>query len=117
MELITRKKVAQLGVALLVLSLLQPVWEPYVFYSSGYLVLAVYALVSSGIFILFIAALLPSKKEEEWRSMWPLSGYDNAIDAIYTRGPWLIRFQELEEQDRERGVSSGMTTMFGEDKL
>ncbi len=46
----------------------------------------------------------------------PLSGYDSAIDAIYTRGPWLTRFQELGELDRERGVSTGMTTIFGEDQ-
>lgn len=118
MGLITRKKVAQFGVLLFTLSLLQAVWAPYIFLlGPDYLVLPLSVLSSSGIFILFIVALIPPNSEEKWGSIWPLSGYDNAIDAIYTRGPWLVRFKELDEQDRERGVSSGMATMFGEDHL
>jgi hypothetical protein len=109
-----RKRVAQIGVILYIL------WTtaPFVFYLvPGPLTLLVIMVLSSGVFVLFIAALLPSRKEEEWGCIWPLAGYDNAIDAIYTRGPWLMRFGELEEIDRERGVSTGMTTLFGEDGL
>lgn len=117
MALITRKKVAQVGVAFWIMSLLGPVFSPYLLLAPYNLVLLLSVLLGLGIFALFVAALIPSNKDEEWGSIWPLSGYDNAIDAIYTRGPWLIRFQELDELDRERGVSSGMTTIFGEDKL
>lgn len=45
--------------------------------------------------------------------MWPLVGYDNAIDAIYVRGPWLLRFEELEEQEKEQRVANGMRRLFG----
>jgi len=44
--------------------------------------------------------------------MWPLVGYDNAIDAIYTRGPWRVRFQELEESETQKNVTSGMISLF-----
>ena len=48
--------------------------------------------------------------------MWPLVGYDNAIDALYVRGPWLVRFQELDEMDRERNVTHGMAQLFEDEE-
>jgi hypothetical protein len=109
-----RKRVAQIGVVLYILGMT----VPYFYYLvPGSLSLAVAIFFSSGVFVLLIAGLLPSRKEEEWGCIWPLSGYDNAIDAIYTRGPWLMRFEELDEIDKERGVSTAMTEMFGEHSL
>ncbi len=110
-----RKKVAQVGVLLFVFANFEGMILPFIPY-SGYIVVPLVGFGGSWIFVLLLAACLPSNKEEKWGSIWPLSGYDNAIDAIYTRGPWLMRFQELDEFDRERGVSTGMITIFGEDQ-
>ena len=46
-----------------------------------------------------VAAILPEREDELFGCMWPLSGYDNAIDAIYTRGAWMVRIQELDDED------------------
>lgn len=67
--------------------------------------------VTSG-FVLFVAAVLPGNPHEVWGSIWPLSGYDNAIDAIYTRGPWWQRFYELDEQEAENRTTAAMATWF-----
>jgi hypothetical protein len=63
----------------------------------------------AGLLLLLLASVLPEKKGELFGSMWPLSGYDNAIDGIYTRGQWLVRIQELDDEDAEesRRVSLG----------
>lgn len=44
--------------------------------------------------------------------MWPLAGYDNAIDAIYVRGPWWQRFYELDEQEAADRVTAAMGRWF-----
>jgi hypothetical protein len=44
--------------------------------------------------------------------MWPLVGYDNAIDAIYVRGPWLQRFDELDEMDAQKRMTTAMIDWF-----
>jgi hypothetical protein len=109
-----KKRVAQIGVVLYILGTVVSL----VFYLvPDSLTLPVAIVNSSGVFVLLIAGLLPSRKEEEWGCIWPLSGYDNAIDAIYTRGPWLMRFQEADEIDMEGRISRAMTTMFGEDGI
>ena len=108
-----RKPVAQVGVLLFIASTLEGIFLPFTVYSSGWLSMLPIALFSSGIFVLLIASVLPASERDEWGSMWPLVGYDNAIDAIYTRGPWRVRFAELEEQEREQGVVDGMNSLFG----
>jgi hypothetical protein len=65
--------------------------------------------------LLIIAAVLPDNERDTWGSMWPLVGYDNAIDAIYTRGPWLTRYQELLEQETDRNVTDGLAHLFESD--
>ena len=110
-----RKSVAQVGVLLFIISMLEDVFYPFIVFLSGWLSILPIAFFSSGIFLLLIASVLPASDEDEWGSMWPLVGYDNAIDAIYTRGPWWLRFSELEEQERERGVVEGMSRLFGTD--
>jgi hypothetical protein len=93
--------------------MLTQVFGPVLFPLLGELALPVFLYLQFGIFILLIAAIMPGSAQEEWGSMWPLVGYDNAIDAIYTRGPWWTRFEELEDQERQKGVVDGMTTLFG----
>ncbi len=104
---------AQAGVVLFILQMLGPTYAPYFGNLVGQLTLPVYIGIQMGIWLLAIAALIPQKKGEEWGSIWPLVGYDNAIDAICTRGPWWVRFDELAEQERERGITDGMNTLFG----
>jgi hypothetical protein len=108
-----RKPVAQAGVVLYIASTLASVFYPFVVYSSGWLSILPIAFFSCGIFFLLIASLLPTSERDEWGSMWPLVGYDNVIDAIYTRGPWWVRFGELEEKERERRIVEGMQALFG----
>jgi len=105
--------VAQVGALLFIISMLEDVFYPFIVFVSGWLSILPIVLFSSGIFLLLIASVLPASDEDEWGSMWPLVGYDNAIDAIYTRGPWWVRFEELEEQERQRRVTEGMNILFG----
>ena len=115
MGLISRKTVAQVGVILYTISTISSIVVPYfTFISSEYFGLV---LVFESVWpILFlVAAIMPTNKDEMWGSMWPLVGYDNVIDGIYTRGPWRIRFAEMDELDREKNVTVGMTSMFDVD--
>jgi hypothetical protein len=112
-ETLLRKPIAQVGVILYIASTLASIIYPFIAYSSGWLSILPIAFFSSGIFVLVFASVLPSSEGEKWGSMWPLVGYDNAIDAIYTRGPWWMRFEELEEQERERRTVEGMQGLFG----
>lgn len=115
--MISRKKVAQVGVVLFIVSLVQGIFlSPLAFIGPDNPILPMLGIGSAGIFVLLIATLLPASDQDEWGSIWPLAGYDNAIDAIYIRGPWLIRLQELDEIDLQRNLTSGITTMFGEDR-
>jgi hypothetical protein len=86
-----RKSVAQMGVVLFLASMIIP--------PTGL----------AGLLLLLLASVLPEKEGELFGSMWPLSGYDNAIDGIYTRGQWLVRIRELDDEDAEesRRVSLG----------
>ena len=104
----------QFGVVLFITSLLSFILGPFLFLVNGEFVVLPLILFQSGIWFLFLAAILPENKQDEWGSMWPLVGYDNAIDAIYVRGPWLVRFEELEEAEVQDNVGAGMTTLFGE---
>lgn len=118
MTLHLRKRVAQVGVVIYILSLLSmflPI--PMILFGVGALVLGdVVALgIASVIFggaVLVVAALIPATPGETWGSMWPLVGYDNAIDAIYVRGPWWQRFAELDELDRQRRINTAMDGWF-----
>ena len=101
-----RKVTAQVGVVLYALSLIAPAVP--VLWST----LFPFLLTLLGGLILFIASLIPSTKGETWGSMWPLVGYDNAIDAIYVRGPWRQRFMELDEMETEGRVTAAMTEWF-----
>jgi len=108
-----RKPVAQVGVILYVASMLASIFYPFIEYSSGWLSILPISFYSSGVFVLLVASVLPTSESDEWGSMWPLVGYDNAIDSVYTRGPWWVRFGELEERERERRVVEGMRGLFG----
>jgi hypothetical protein len=108
-----RKLVAQAGVLIFTTQMLLGIFGPLVFPLLGGFFLPFFLYFQFGLFILAIAAVLPMNPLEEWGSMWPLVGYDNAIDAIYTRGPWWVRFEELDEQERQKGVIDGMNRMFG----
>ncbi len=101
-----RKRVARVGVVLFVLSTLAPM-VPLIW--SGFLTILVTGL--SGL-VLFAAALMPSNSEETWGSMWPLVGYDNAIDGLYVRGPWWERFRELDELDVQMRTTTAMSDWF-----
>ena len=101
-----RKRVAQAGVALLVGSYLS-VAIPLLWVT----ILPLLFMVTSGP-VLFVAGLLPRNPDEEWGCMWPLAGYDNAIDAIYVRGPWWQRFYELDEQEAADRVTAAMGRWF-----
>ena len=111
-----RKAVAQVGVLLFIASMLEGVFSPFLVFLSGWLSVLPFAVFESGILVLLIASVLPSRREERWGSMWPLVGYDNVIDAIYVRGPWWARFDELEEQERVNHVTEGMSTLFGTER-
>jgi hypothetical protein len=107
-----RKIFAQAGVVFLVASYAEGVVFPFLSgFPSEYGALA-FSVPQLGIWLLLIASVLPGSEKDEWGSIWPLAGYDNAIDAIYTRGPWLVRFQESDEQEAQQRITSSMT-MFG----
>jgi len=101
-----RKLTAQVGVVFYALSMLAPavpvLWWTYF----------PFLLTLLGGLVLFIASLMPSTEGETWGSMWPLVGYDNAIDAIYVRGPWRLRFEELDEAEAQGRVTTAMGTWF-----
>jgi hypothetical protein len=108
-----KKLVAQVGVIIFTTQMLLGIFGPLLFPLLGELSLPVFLYFQFGMLVLFIAAVLPTNAQDEWGSMWPLVGYDNAIDAIYTRGPWWVRFEELDEQERQKGVIDGMNKLFG----
>jgi hypothetical protein len=93
--------------------MLTVIYEPFLYFIGGPFSLYFFIFAQSGLVFLIVAALLPTNAKEEWGSIWPLAGYDNAIDAIYTRGPWWVRFEELGEQERQRRVTEGMNALFG----
>lgn len=118
MTLHLRKRLAQAGVAIYVVSLLSAILPiPAILFHAeamvlGYGIAAGTSLVIFSGVVLFVASLIPSTVGETWGSMWPLVGYDNAIDAIYVRGPWWQRFAELDEIDRERRINTAMESWF-----
>lgn len=71
-----------------------------------------YLVTAMGGLILFVAALTPGPSDETWGSMWPLVGYDNAIDALYVRGPWRQRIYELDQQDQKDRITIAMGKWF-----
>lgn len=101
-----RKRVAQAGVILFVMSYLAGL-VPIVWNS----LFPFFFTASSGM-VLFVAAILPATPDESWGCIWPLAGYDNVIDALYVRGPWWQRFYELDEQDARNRVATAMGTWF-----
>ena len=101
-----RKLVAQVGVILYVSSLAAPA-VPYIWNTAFPLSLT----LLSGL-VLFVAALLPTTSDESWGSMSPLVGYDNVIDSLYVRGPWLRRFEELDEAEAEKRTRTAMSRWF-----
>ncbi len=101
-----RKRVAQAGVILFVSAQASPA-VPFI-WTSVYPLL--FTLLSG--LVLLIAALLPDRQDETWGSMWPLVGYDNAIVALYVRGPWLQRFGELEEAEAQTRTATAMREWF-----
>src|SRR5438445_11382780 len=94
-----RKAVAKAGVLLYL--------TPYVPLPFGLPILP--AAGFAGLFLLLLAAVLPSGEGETFGSMWPLVGYDNAIDAPYVAGPWQGRCLEMDGMAAERNVTQGMT--------
>jgi hypothetical protein len=104
-----KQTLAQAGVILFIFWTTSSVWGPF----FGQLFLPSYLTTMAWMPLFVVAALLPEGQREAWGSMWPLVGYDNAIDAIYTRGPWLARFEELDERARERQLTEGMDALFG----
>jgi hypothetical protein len=64
------------------------------------------------IWALLIASLIPGVSGETWGSMWPLVGYDNAVDSLYVRGPWLQRFRELDEIEAQNRMMTAMNEWF-----
>jgi len=75
----------------------------------GEFALGAFVVINSGIFLLMVAELWPASDDDSWGSMWPLVGYDNAVDAICTRGPWLMRSQEADEAERVRELRMGFS--------
>lgn len=108
-----KKLIAQVGVILFILQMLGVIYEPFLYFLGGQFSLFFYIFVQSGLVFLIVAALLPTNAKEEWGSIWPLAGYDNAIDAIYTRGPWWVRFEELDVQEQQNRVVEGVNGLFG----
>lgn len=110
-----RKRVAQAGVLLQIAAALGPVLAvPFsVIGGPPGIGIAVFTplLLLSGP-VLLLAALLPGTPEETWGSMWPLVGYDNAIDGLFVRGPWWQRFYELDEQEAQNRVAVAMGSWF-----
>jgi len=99
---------AQAGVILYVAPTLLGVFWTFL----GSLTLYVAVLYVFAPFVLLAAALLPGSSEDEWGSMWPLVGYDNAIDALYVRGPWWERFAEQDEIEAEGRLKTAMREWF-----
>jgi len=102
-----RKALAQAGVLLFLTSYVVPYLG---FFGLPILLLPAAAFV--GLLLLLLGAITPSGQGETFGSMWPLVGYDNAIDALYVRGPWLMRFQEMEDLDKQRNVTIAMGLLF-----
>ena len=97
------------------LSLLSPILTlPSTIYggwfSAGFVVIFFLAVLS--LWVLLIAAVIPDAPAETWGSMWPLVGYDNAIDSLYVRGPWLQRFQELDDMEAQNRMTAAMKNWF-----
>ena len=69
LELPSRKKVAQAGVVLFVVSMFFPL--------TGL----------PGLLLLLLASLIPEREGEEFGSLWPLVGYDNAHRRNIRQGP------------------------------
>ena len=99
---------------LFIASIMSGIFEPLVPFSLNPCSVLLYSVLELGIVVLAVAAILPQSDQDEWGSMWPLVGYDNAIDGIYTRGPWRTRFEELEEQEVQGRVTLGMIGLFDE---
>jgi len=115
MVLHLRKRVAQAGVILFIASLLAPVFLAPISALGGGMgleVVAFFPLVVFSGMLLFIATLIPGTKGETWGSMWPLVGYDNAIDSLYVRGPWWQRFEELDDMEAEKRTTTAMSGWF-----
>lgn len=110
-----RKRIAQIGVLVFISSLLAPILPlPFAYFGgvSGLGVVEYFPLFALSGISLLVAALIPAPVGESWGSMWPLVGYDNAIDALYVRGPWLQRFEELDELEAERRTTTAMSEWF-----
>ena len=114
MALHLRKRVAQIGVTLFIASLLAPVLAlPFsIIGAAGFGVAVYFPLIILSGAVLFAATLIPETPGEIWGSMWPLVGYDNAIDALYVRGPWLTRFEELDEMEAAYRITIAMSEWF-----
>jgi hypothetical protein len=106
-----RKRTAQGGVILFILSAAYSLYWPLQWLYQPIEWLPVVASFL-GTFAFLMAAILPVNNEDEWGSMWPLVGYDNAIDALYVRGPWWQRFEELDEIDAENRTRTAMNEWF-----
>lgn len=66
-----------------------------------------------GLLLLLVASVIPKKNEDDTLgSMWPLVGYDNAIDAIFIRGQWIVRMMEMDEKDANNNITSAMMSIF-----
>jgi len=100
---------AQGGVVAFIFWMLAGIWGPL----GGELFLPLFLPTWMWMPFFVVSALIPGSDRDDWGSIWPLSGYDNAIDAIYTRGPWLVRYEELEELEAERNVADGLNSLFG----
>ena len=97
------------------LSLLSPILTLPSIIFGGWTITGVegiFFLTILSIWILLIAALIPDSPEETWGSMWPLVGYDNVVDALYVRGPWLQRFEELDEIEVQNRMTTAMSNWF-----
>jgi hypothetical protein len=111
MSLSLKQRLAQVGVVSFILCLTAGAWGPFL---GGFFLPAYFACMA-WMPLLVIAALLPESERDSWGSIWPLSGYDNAIDAIYTRGPWRVRYDELADQETQRNVTDGLGNLFAQD--
>jgi hypothetical protein len=114
-DLHLRKRFAQVGVILFVAYLLAPILTVSFVVLGGISTGALeifYPTTILGISVLFIASLIPETSGETWGSMWPLVGYDNAVDGLYVRGPWLQRFQELDEMEAQNRMTTAMSDWF-----
>lgn len=78
-------------------TLLPPAVQPALLLSIG---LALLATVTAAVLGWLLTRGRVSGKPAP--TMGPLTGYDNAIDAIYTRGPWIRRLDELADIEKKR---------------